>query len=128
MNSNKNESGSGFFQLLLGLGMLVGGIALFFLRIKVSTAPLYWGLFGSNVGLNGMIFIPFIIGLVLMIMYSESIWPKILTGLSVVAIVLGVLSTLKFSFSANMFETVTYIVLIFVGGALCLKILVGGKS
>lgn len=119
----EKKSGKEFGLLLLGLGMLFGGLALFFLRINVYSRPLYWGLFGNR-GLTGIIFLPFILGLVLMVMFSKSIWPKILTGLGVLAIVLGVISTMGFSFSANMFETVMYMILIFIGGALCLKILV----
>ena len=119
----ENKPGKEFGLLLLGLGMLFGGLALFFLRINVTSAPLYWGLFGNR-GLSGIIFIPFILGIILMVLFSKSIWPKILTGLGVLAIVLGVISTMTFRFSANMFETITYMILIFVGGALCLKILV----
>lgn len=120
----EHKSGNEFFLLLLGLGMLGTGLVLFFLRINVTTAPLYWGLFGSQMGLSGVIFIPFILGLVLMVIFSKSIWPKIITGLSVLAIIVGVISTVRFSFRANMFETVLYIVLIFVGAALCIKVLI----
>lgn len=119
----ENKPGKEFGLLLLGLGMLFGGLALFFLRINVTSGQLYWGLFGNR-GLSGIIFIPFILGIILMVLFSKSIWPKILTGLGVLAIVLGVISTMTFRFSANMFETITYMILIFVGGALCLKILV----
>lgn len=119
----ENKPGKEFGLLLLGLGMLFGGLALFFLRINVTSGQLYWGLFGNR-GLSGIIFIPFILGIILMVLFSKNIWPKILTGLGVLAIVLGVISTMTFRFSANMFETITYMILIFVGGALCLKILV----
>ena len=119
----ENKPGKEFGLLILGLGMLFGGLALFFLRINVTSGQLYWGLFGNR-GLSGIIFIPFILGIILMVLFSKSIWPKILTGLGVLAIVLGVISTMTFRFSANMFETITYMILIFVGGALCLKILV----
>lgn len=120
----EKKSGNEFGLLLLGLGMLAGGLFLFFQRVQVRSAPLYWGAFGQGVGLSGIIFIPFILGLILMVMFSRSVWPKILTGLGVLAIVLGIISTMRFSFSASMLETLIYIVLIFVGAALCIKVLI----
>lgn len=119
----EKKNGKEFGLLLVGLGMLFGGLVLFFLKINVYSRPWLWGLFGDR-GLSGMIFIPFILGLVLMVLYSKSVWPKILTGLGVLFIVLSVISTMKFDFNATMFETIMYMIMIFVGGALCLKILV----
>lgn len=120
----EKKNGKEFGLLLLGLGMLFGGLGLFFLRIEVSSRPLLWGLFGSGARMSGLIFIPFILGLVLMVMFSKSIWPRILTGLGVLFIVLSVISTMGFYYRGSMFETVMYIIMIFLGGALCLKILI----
>ncbi|MFG6326506.1 MAG: hypothetical protein K1W00_06620 [Lachnospiraceae bacterium] len=120
----EKKNGKEFGLLLLGLGMLFGGLVLFFLRIEVSSRPLLWGLFGSGARLSGLIFIPFILGLVLMVMFSKSIWPRILTGLGVLFIVLSVISTMDFYYRGSMFETIMYIIMIFLGGALCLKILI----
>ena len=63
----EKKNGKEFGLLLLGLGMLFGGLVLFFLRIEVSSRPLLWGLFGNGARLSGLIFIPFILGLVLMV-------------------------------------------------------------
>lgn len=41
----EKKNGKEFGLLLLGLGMLFGGLVLFFLRIEVSSRPLLWGLF-----------------------------------------------------------------------------------
>ncbi len=120
----EKKNGKEFGLLLFGLGMLFGGLVLFFLRIEVSSRPLLWGLFGSGARLSGLIFIPFIFGLVLMVMFSKSIWPRILTGLGVLFIVLSVISTMDFYYRGSMFETIMYIIMIFLGGALCLKILI----
>ena len=120
----EKRNGKEFGLLLFGMGMLFGGLVLFFLRIEVSSKPLLWGLFGSSARLSGLIFIPFILGLVLMLMFSKNIWPRILTGFGVLFIVLSVISTLGFYYRGSMFETIMYIIMIFVGGALCLKILI----
>ena len=119
-----NKPGKEFALLILGLGMLGSGLVLFFTRAQVYTASyIYWGVFG-NMGFNGMLFIPFILAIILWVIFPKSIWPKILTGVSVVSIILAIISMLRFHFSSNVFELFIYIILIFVGGALAVKVLV----
>lgn len=120
----EKKNGKEFGLLLLGMGMLFGGLVLFFIKIDVSSNTLLWGIFGSGARLSGLIFIPFILGLVLMVMFSKSIWPRILTGLGVLFIVLSIISAMRFNYRGSMFETIMYIIMIFIGGALCLKILI----
>lgn len=119
--NNNNGAGKNFLLLLLGLGMLGGGLVLFFTQVRVDTVGYsFWGIIGDR-NATGILFIPLILGIVLWIMFSKNIWPKILTWVSVVAMILSVVSTLRFSFHSNAFTTIIYIILIFAGGALTLK-------
>ena len=119
-----NSSGKNFLLLLVGFGMLGSGIVLFFRQIQLSTGSVFWGLIGNYGGQNltGALFIPLILGVVLWVLFTDSIWPKILTWVSVVAIILSVVSTLRIVFKpADAFTTIMYLLLFFVGGALVLK-------
>lgn len=117
-----NSSGKNFLLLLLGFGMLGSGIVLFFRQIELYTVNnTFWGLVGDR-NLTGALFIPLILGVVLWVLFTNSIWPKILTWVSVVAIVLSVVSTLRLTFRrTDGFTTIMYLLLIFIGGALVLK-------
>ena len=107
-----NSSGKNFLLLLLGFGMLGSGIVLFFRQIELYTVNnTFWGLVGDR-NLTGALFIPLILGVVLWVLFTNSIWPKILTWVSVVAIVLSVVSTLRLTFRRTDG---------FIGGALVLK-------
>ena len=117
-----NSSGKNFLLLLVGFGMLGSGLVLFFRQLELITVKYsFWGLVGER-NLTGALFIPLILGVVLWVLFTNSIWPKILTWVSVVAIVLSVISTLELRFRrADGFTTVMYLLLIFIGGALVLK-------
>lgn len=118
---NNNNAGKNFLLLLLGLGMLGGGLVLFFSQVQLRTVGYsFWGFIGNR-NVTGVLFIPLILGIVLWILFSKSIWPKILTWVSVVAMILCVISSLRFEFHADGFTTIMYIILIFGGGALTLK-------
>lgn len=119
-----NRPGKEFALLILGLGMLGSGLVLFFTRTSVYTTQfLYWGAFGG-IRLNGVLFLPFILGIILWVIFPKNMWPKILTGVSVVSIIVAIFSMIRFDFRANAFELFMYIILIFVGGALAFKVLV----
>lgn len=75
----------------------------------------------GNRNVTGVLFIPLILGIVLWVMFPKNIWPKILTWVSVVAMILSVVSSLRFDFSSNAYTTIIYMILIFAGGALTLK-------
>ncbi len=116
-----NSSGKNFLLLLVGFGMLGSGLVLFFQQIQFTTVGYsFWGFVGNR-NITGALFIPLILGIVLWVLFTKSIWPKILTWVSVVAMILSVISTLRFNFHADGFTTVMYLILIFVGGALVLK-------
>lgn len=116
-----NKSGKDFLLLLVGLGMLGGGLTLFFQQVQVYMVTYsFWGYVGNR-NVTGVLFIPLILGIVLWIMFTKSIWPKILTWVSVVAMILSIVSSLRFDFRSNAYTTIIYMILIFAGGALTLK-------
>ena len=114
-----NSSGKNFLLLLVGFGMLGSGLVLFFRQLEFTTERYsFWGLVGER-NLTGALFIPLILGVVLWVLFTNSIWPKILTWVSVVAIILSVISTLRLTFRrTDGFTTVMYLLLIFIGGIL----------
>lgn len=115
------KTGKDLLLLFVGLGMLGAGLVLFFRQVQLTTvAYSFWGLVGNR-NITGALFIPLILGIVLWILFTKSIWPKILTWVSVVAMILSVLSSLRFNFHSDAFTTLMYTVLIFAGGALTLK-------
>lgn len=120
-NSNNNSAGKDFLLLLVGLGMLGAGLTLFFQQVRVYMVTYqFWGYVGNR-NVTGVLFIPLILGIVLWVMFPKNIWPKILTWVSVVAMILSVVSSLRFDFSSNAYTTIIYMILIFAGGALTLK-------
>ncbi len=127
-----NKTGRDLQSLLLGLAMLVGGLFLLFTNIRVGTN--YYslgrtGFFGmiSRVP-SGMMIIPFIIGIVLIVIYPNKLIPKIVTGLGLLIIVLGIIASVKIEYiPSSFFDFLLMIVLIFVGAALCLRILLSDK-
>lgn len=123
-----NRAGKDFALLLVGLGMLGCGLVLFFRSINIYTVQyMFWGMGGSNIGVGnlGILFVPFILGLVLWVMYPRSMWPKILVCVSLLALIVSIISTIRFGFkNRDMLELLMYIILIFVGGALSMKVLI----
>ena len=117
----KNNAGRDLLMLLLGIGMFGCGLVLFFMSVKVWTVNYsFWGFMGSF-NATGVLFIPIILGIVLWIMFTKSIWPKILTWVSVVAMIICVISSLRVRYNYDAFSTIMMVILIFVGGALTLK-------
>ena len=73
-----------------------------------------------------IIIIPLIIGVFLMVVFPKSIWPKILTALSVLIIILAVIDSVKITYKqTSFFVFIMMIMLIFIGAGLCLRILLG---
>ena len=121
----KNRAGKDFAMLLIGLGMLGAGLVLFFRNVYVyTTDSLFWGFGSMRVGGLGLLFVPLILAIVLWVIYPKSIWPKILAGVTVVALIVGIISMIRFSLRNDLLNLVIQIILIFAGGALTLKVLV----
>ena len=106
-------------QFLLGLVMLVGGSYLFLNSISVTStfgfgARLYSIFaFGGHFSItSGMIMFPFMIG-VGMVFYDAKNWLGwLLACASIVALVFGVIASIRFSFQAmSAFDLITILVL-----------------
>lgn len=123
----KDNLGRELTLLLLGMGMVVGGLFLLFNKLHVSSTwggnITFFGTMGKGVP-SGLIIIPLIISVVLMVIFPKKIWPKVLGGLSVLIIILAVIESVKITYQGStFFEFLMIMLLIFIGGALCIRIL-----
>lgn len=126
----KDNPGRDLALLILGMVLTVAGLYLFFSQVSVSSSFFggrvdFWGIMGSGVP-TGMIIIPLIIGVVLMVIFPDRIWPKVVSGLAVLIILLAIISSVRLSYNnSNFFNFILPILMIFIGAALCLRILFG---
>ena len=125
MKKAKNE----LLQFLGGLVMLIAG--LFILSQKVMV---YSGFFGHGINIggfymnNGLIMIPFIIGVVWMFASEGSFPSKVFTALGVLIIVLAIIMTTNIRMvRITLYEWVLILVLIFGGAGLLARILFATK-
>ncbi|MDE6209212.1 MAG: hypothetical protein K2M73_05985 [Lachnospiraceae bacterium] len=125
----KNSPGKDLALLILGMVMVVGGLFLLFNQLDVSSTwggnITFFGMLGSGVP-SGLIVIPLIIGVVLMVIFPKRIWPRIVSGLAVLIIILAIIDSVRITYrSTSFFVFLMIILLIFIGAALCLRILLG---
>ena len=126
----KDNPGRDLALLILGMVLTVAGLYLFFSQVSVSSSFFggrvdFWGIMGSGVP-TGMIIIPLIIGVVLMVIFPDRIWPKVVSGLAVLIILLAIISSVRLSYNnSNFFNFILPILMIFIGASLCLRILFG---
>lgn len=120
----KNK-GNELLQFIGGLAMLAVG--LFILSQKVVVAS---GFFGAGIWLgdfhmnNGLIMIPFIIGIVWMFASGGSLLSKVFTGISVLFIIAAIiLSTRIYLVHMTLYEWILILVLIFGGAGLLARVL-----
>ncbi|OZS42047.1 hypothetical protein [Photobacterium sanguinicancri] len=128
MNGAGGTSG-GIGQFFIGLIMMCGGFYLLFNAISVSSSfgfgsRLYgFSALGAGFGVTGgMIMIPFMFGVGLIFFNSKNIIGWLLTIGSLVALIFGVISSIRFSFNAmTAFELMTILVLAIGGLGLFLR-------
>lgn len=126
----KDNPGRELMLLILGMVLVVAGLYLFFSQVTVSSSFFggrvdFWGALGNGVP-SGTIIIPLIIGVMLMVIFPDRIWPKVVSGLAVLIILLAIISSVRLSYSNNsFFNFILPILMIFIGAALCLRILFG---
>ncbi len=134
---NNNKAGRDLGLFLLGIAMCAGGLYLFLQNVIIETSLWgasarvdFFGLIGGNGIPSGMITIPFILGIVLLFFSPKSFWSKLLTGLGLLIILLGVISSTTLRFKAtSTFNYLLMVILIFGGAAMVLRILLmGGYS
>lgn len=121
MKKARNE----LLQFLAGLAMLIAGLFIFSQKVMVSS-----GFFGSGLRLggfhmgNGLIMVPFIIGVVWMFASEGSIASKLFTAAGVFIVVVAIIMTTHISLvRVTLYEWVVILVLIFGGAGLLARIL-----
>lgn len=116
----KNE----LLELLGGMAMLIAGLFLFSKKVVVSTTFFTTVSIGGFHANSGLVVVPFIIGIILVFVKPQSFGAKVVLGLGVLLIVVSVIaSTTIRLYSITLYEWLLYLVLIFGGLALTLKIL-----
>lgn len=126
MKKARNE----LLQFLAGLAMLIGGLFMFSQKVMVSSTFFGTGLMlgGLNMS-NGLIMVPFIIGVVWMFASEGSFASKAFTAASVLIIILAIIMTTNISLvRITLYEWVLILVLIFGGAGMLVRILFATKS
>lgn len=126
MKKEKNE----LLQLLAGMAMLVAGLFIFSQKVMVTSGFSGFGfmLGGIHFG-NGLIMVPFIIGIVWMFGSGGSLLSKLFTIASVIIIIAAVIMTTNLSLARiTLYEWILILVLIFGGAALLARLLLSDKN
>ena len=125
MKKAKNE----LLQFLAGLAMLIAGLFILSQKVMVTS-----GFFGSGLSLggfhlsNGLIMVPFIIGVVWMFASEGSFASKMFTAASVLIVVAAIILSTNISLvSVTLYDWVVILVLIFGGAGLLARILFAGR-
>ncbi len=119
------KKGNELLQFLGGLAMLVVGLFILSQKVVVSSgffgAGIWFGSFHMN---NGLIMIPFIIGIVWMFASGGSFLSKVFTGLGVLLIIVSIIiSTRIHLIHLSLYEWILILVLIFGGVGLLARVL-----
>ncbi len=119
------RAGNELLQFLGGLAMLVAGLYILSQKVMVSTSFFGYGMMLGRFSVsNGMIMIPFIIGIVWMFASGGSFASKVFTGFGVLIIVVSlIISTNIRLVHMTLYEWIVILVLIFGGAGLLAKIL-----
>ena len=123
MDNNKNT----LLRFLAGLALMSVGLFLLFNRVHVGSAGFGgWGrlsIFGLFSMPSGLVFVPFIIGIVWMF-GSDSFVAKIFTALSVLFIIAAIVMNTTFWLDRmTMFDWLLILIMVFGGGAIVASIL-----
>ena len=103
--------------------MVIGGGYLLLTSIRVHGYGLGHGLYNvGGVGINsGMILIPFIIGIVIIFYDRDKWYGWFIAGASLLALIVGVIASIRFSFvGTSAFEVLVILILLFGGIGLVL--------
>ncbi|MCH5261363.1 MAG: hypothetical protein J1F42_00455 [Lachnospiraceae bacterium] len=126
MKKARNE----LLQFLAGLAMLIAGLFIFSQKVIVYSS--LWG-YGFRIGgfnmSNGLIMVPFIIGVVWMFASEGSFPSKMFTAAGVLIIVLAIIMTTTVRLTRlTLYEWVLILVLIFGGAGLLARILFANRK
>lgn len=121
MKKAKNE----LIQLLAGLLMLVVGLFILSQKVMVSSGFFGYGFMIGGIHLgNGVIMVPFIIGILWMFGSGGSFLSKLFTIASVVIIIVAIIMTTNISLvRISLYEWVLILVLIFGGAGMVARLL-----
>ncbi|MDE6389731.1 MAG: hypothetical protein K2L82_18300 [Lachnospiraceae bacterium] len=125
MKKARNE----LLQFLAGLAMLVSGLFIFSQKVMVTSGFFGYGfrLGGFHMS-NGLIMVPFIIGVVWMFASEGSFASKMFTAAGVLIVIVAVIMTTNISLvRISLFEWGLILVLIFGGAGLLARILFAGR-
>lgn len=118
------KAGNELLQFLGGLAMLVVGLYIFSQKVMVSSSFLGGMWIGGFHMSNGIIIIPFIIGVVWMFASGGSFASKILSGVGVLFIIVSIILSTNISLvHITLFEWILILILIFGGAGMLVKIL-----
>ena len=131
MNNNdkdvKEEKGEPI-AFFIGLIVLFGGIFLVFKNTVTYSGFGYGGIFGGWQPPAGLILLPVLIGIIVLIATDKTILGWLLIIIGILILLLGVLTSLRFSWnSVSLFDTIMMFGLIAVGAGLMLKGIYGKK-
>lgn len=122
------RAGNELLQFLAGLAMLIAGLFIFSQKVMVSS-----GFFGQGISVgglhmgNGLIMVPFIIGIVWMFVTGGSVGSKLFTAASILIVILAVIITTDIRLMhVTLYEWALILVLIFGGAGLVARILFAG--
>jgi hypothetical protein len=102
----------GVGQFMIGAGMAIAGGYLLLSRITVRTG--FWHMWGYNT--SGLTFIPFLIGVGLLFANGSSKLGWLLTGGSLIALIVGVLANLNVYFAQTSLWNTLVIFVLLAGG------------
>lgn len=123
------RAGNELLQFLAGLAMLIAGLFIFSQKVMVTSGFFGYGfrLGGMHMG-NGLIMVPFIIGVVWMFVTEGSTASKLFTTASILIVILAVILTTDIRLTqVTLYEWVLILVLIFGGAGLVARILFAGR-
>ncbi len=123
------RAGNELLQFLAGLAMLIAGLFIFSQKVMVSSGffGIGFSLGGFRMG-NGLIMVPFIIGIVWMFVTEGSVGSKLFTAASILIVILAVIITTDIRLMhVTLYEWALILVLIFGGAGLVARILFAGR-
>jgi len=112
-------------EFIVGLAMLVIGLYLFTGRVSVSSSFFSSGIYYGTVRIpTGAVFVPFIVGIIMVFAKPESFLSKLVAALGVLIILVSIIMSVNIRLETiSLYEWLLYIVAIFGGLGLVCRIL-----
>lgn len=122
-SGNRGEEKNELLQFFIGLILL--GVGLFWIFQSVTVTTMFSGFhFGGWRVPDGTVILPLLIGIVMLFVMRRKIFGWIVTSIGVLAILLAIMNSVRFHFTATtLYEYIFMFGFVAVGGALVLKAL-----